>query len=130
MYIYTHTIYKRIPLFGLNFYVVKKIPLNLRFNGKILGDNPIKLYLQFYLKCLQNKTLSYKSISSQQTYPKFKNKKEIMTLDKKKKKKTSSHMQSACDEASGSKIPVDRLTETTLGDNLVKIYFQLHLKYL
>ena len=62
------------------------------FNEKILEDNLVKIYLH----CLQNRTLSYKFMSSKQTYPKFKNKKEIMTLDK---ENTSWHVQSACDEA-------------------------------
>ena len=43
-------------------------------------------HLQLHLKCLQNRTLSYKSMFSKQTYPKFKLKKKMMTLGKKKKK--------------------------------------------
>ena len=41
-----------------------KKPLNLMFNRKKLEDNLIKIYLQLYLKYLQNRTLSYKSMSS------------------------------------------------------------------
>ena len=37
---------------------------------------------------------------SQQTYPNFLKKMKIMTLDQKKKKKTSLHAQSACDDTS------------------------------
>ena len=52
-------------------------------------------HLQLHLKCLQNRTLSYKSMFSKQTYPKFKLKKKMMTLGK-KKKKASSHAQNPC----------------------------------
>ena len=54
-----YTIYKRVPLFGLDFYVVQKHPLNLSLTGKKLENSPVKIYLQLYLEYLQNRILSY-----------------------------------------------------------------------
>ena len=53
-------------------------------------------HLQLHLKCLQNRTLSYKSMFSKQTYPKFKLKKKNDDIRQKKKKKASSHAQNPC----------------------------------
>ena len=41
-------------------------------------------HLQLHLKCLQNRTLSYKSMFSKQTYPKFKFKKKNDDIRQKK----------------------------------------------
>ena len=64
------------------------------FNRKKLEDNLIKIYLQLYLKYIQNRTLSYKSMSSKKKktlYKFFLKKGKKVNYDtkptKKKKKK-------------------------------------------
>ena len=71
-----HTIYKRIILFGLDFYMIQKYRQTLHLIRTKLEDILVKIYFQLRVKCLQNRKLSYYSISSKQIYPKIKKEKE------------------------------------------------------
>ena len=57
-YIYIY-IYKRIPLFQLNFYVVQKYHWTLCLIETKFENNLVKIYLKLHVKCLQNRILSY-----------------------------------------------------------------------
>jgi len=48
-----------IHFFGLEFCVVLKYSYTLLLAETKLENNRVKIYLQFYLKCLQNMTLAY-----------------------------------------------------------------------